>query len=195
MKNNLDIFLKGNLVDLCILDKKILFNSDWYKWFNDKNITKHLDQGVFPNTKYRQLDFFNTFILKKKDFDKKINDEKKIQLGIVLKDKKKLLGVISLFRFDYRNSCCEISVIINYQGLKNSLSIFRDSQNLMLDHAFNKMNFHRVQTIVYTEKLAELSRRLFNFKIEGILRKRIFLDGKYKNAYLLGLLKSEFKYK
>ena len=195
MKNNLDIFLKGNLVDLCILDKKILFNSDWYKWFNDQKITKHLEQGVFPNTKQRQLDFFNTFILKKKDFNKKINDEKKIQLGIVLKNKKKILGIISLFRFDYRNRCCEISIVINHQGLKNSLSIFKEAQNLMLDHAFNKMNFHRVQTIVYTEKLAELSRRLFNFKIEGTLRKRIYLDGKYQNAFFLGLLKSEFKYK
>ena len=84
---------------------------------------------------------------------------------------------------------------MDHIGLKNSLIYIKEAQDLMLKHAFNKMNFNRVQTIVYNKELVDLSVRLFNFKMEGTLRKRVFLDGKYKNAYLLGLLKSEFKYK
>lgn len=189
----IEIFYHGKNIDLCILNNYIIKNSNWYKWFNNKKLTKYTEQGVFPNSLKKQLIFLKENIIKKKDIFKKVRDDKKIQLGIV--KKKELIGIISLSRFDYRNRCCEISSVMDHIGLKNSLIYIKEAQDLMLKHAFNKMNFNRVQTIVYNKELVDLSVRLFNFKMEGTLRKRVFLDGKYKNAYLLGLLKSEFKYK
>lgn len=187
----IDIFYKGRYIDLCVLNNYIVKNSDWYKWFNNKKLTKNTEQGVFPNFEKKQLLFLRDNIIKKKDFYKKVSEDKKIQLGIL--KNKKLIGVISLFRFDYRNSCCEISTVINHIKLRNSLIYFKESQELMLKHAFYKMNFNRVQTLVYDEKLANLTERLFKFKKEGVLRKRVFVDGNYVDAFMLGILKSEFK--
>ena len=36
MKKKFDNFLIGKLVDLAILNKSIIKNTDWYKWFNYK---------------------------------------------------------------------------------------------------------------------------------------------------------------
>ena len=187
----IEIFYYGKNIDLCILNNYIIKNSNWYKWFNNKKLTKYTEQGVFPNSLKKQLIFLRENIIKKKDIFKRVQDDKKIQLGIV--KNRELIGIISLYRFDYRNRCCEISCVINHIGLKNSLIYFKEAQDLMLKHAFNKMNFNRVQTTVYDKKLVDLSVKLFNFKKEGTLRKRVFIDGNYLDAYMLGILKKEFK--
>jgi RimJ/RimL family protein N-acetyltransferase len=193
-KNKEDIFLSGKKVDLIVLKLKHAKNTDWYKWFNDQALTLYTKQGHFPNTKEKQIKYLLDFVVKKKDLEKKINENQKLQLGIVKKNKNKLLGVISLYRFDYSARCCEISIFINYKKLKESLSVYKEAQNLLINHAFNKMNFRRIQTTTFSKELAILANKLFNFKIEGIQKEREYVKGKYHDSYLLGLLKKNWVY-
>ena len=195
MKNKYDVFLSGNLVNLIILELKHAQKSEWYKWLNSKSLTKYTKQGYFPNTKEKQIKYFIDSIIKKKDFNKKIPDNQKLQLGIVDKNNSKLVGVISLFRFDYFSRCCEISILINYKNLNNSMKIYKEAQDLMIDHAFNKMNFRRIQTTTFSKELSNLAIRLFDFELEGIQKEREYVDGKYHDSYLLGLLKKKQRFK
>ena len=57
-KLNFDIFIKGNLVDLIILNEEIVESSNWYKWFNDEETTYHMQQHYYPNTLDSQINFF-----------------------------------------------------------------------------------------------------------------------------------------
>ena len=79
MKNKYDVFLSGNLVNLIILELKHAQKSEWYKWLNSKSLTKYTKQGYFPNTKEKQIKYFIDSIIKKKDFNKKIPDNQKLQ--------------------------------------------------------------------------------------------------------------------
>ena len=69
-KDKFDIFLEGEVVNLVILNEKIAKNSDWYSWLNYKKNTELLQQGRFPNSKEKQLDYFKKYS-KKKRFKKK----------------------------------------------------------------------------------------------------------------------------
>ena len=54
----LEIFKKGETVDLCIPTQEFALKSEWYNWFNKTEITKYLYQGERENTPELQLEFF-----------------------------------------------------------------------------------------------------------------------------------------
>ena len=53
-----DIFIKGEIIDLVVLTNEIVEKTNWYKWFNDEENTKHMQQHYYPNSKELQLKFF-----------------------------------------------------------------------------------------------------------------------------------------
>ena len=187
-----DAFLVGKSVDLIVLEMKHVKNTDWYKWLNNQKLTTFTKQGYFPNTKQKQTKYFLENIKKKKEINKKVGEDKKLQLGIINKKNKKFVGVISLFRFDYFSRCCEVSILINFEKLQNSIKVYKEAQDLMLKHAFYKMNFRRIQTTTFSQELSNLAIRLFGFKLEGIQKEREYVNGKYHDLYLLGLLKKDY---
>ncbi len=184
-----DVFLIGKDVDLIVLELKHVKKTDWYKWLNNQKLTTYTKQGYFPNTKHKQLKYFLDNLHKKKELNKKLSEDKKLQLGILNKKTNKLVGVISLFRFDYFSRCCEISILINFEKLNNSMKVYKEAQDLLIKHAFFKMNFRRIQTTTFSKELSDLAIRLFGFKLEGVQKEREYVNGHYHDLYLLGLLK------
>ena len=69
----------------------------------------------------------------------------------------------------------------------------KESQDLMIDHAFFKMNLRRIYTIAFSDNLCKMTERVFGFKREGVLREHQFSNGKYVDSYVLGLLRSDWK--
>ena len=58
-----DRFLLGNKVDLIILDKNVVKNTDWYSWLNYQKNTELLETGKFPNTIEKQLKYLKKEIM------------------------------------------------------------------------------------------------------------------------------------
>ena len=54
----LDVFIEGETIDLCIPTLEFAQKSDWYKWFNNPYTTQYLEHGIFPNTPEKQMNFF-----------------------------------------------------------------------------------------------------------------------------------------
>ena len=102
MSFQFDVFIEGATIDLCIATKEIAYESDWYKWFNDKTINKNLEQGVFPNTRETQRDFFVS----------ETSNNKRIILLIVTKDSR-LKGVVSLSNINFMNNTAEIELVLD----------------------------------------------------------------------------------
>lgn len=189
---NHDIFLNGKLVDLIVLEIKHVKKTDWYKWLNNQKLTRFTKQGYFPNTKKKQLKYFLDNLHNKKELNKKIDEDKKLQLGILNKKTNEFVGVISLFRFDYFSRCCEISILINFENLNDSMKIYKEAQDLLIQHAFYKMNFRRIQTTTFSKELSDLAIRLFGFKLEGTQKEREYINGEYHDLFLLGLLRKYY---
>ena len=179
-----DVFLEGKNIDLVCITKKIVDRTDWYNWFNKKNLTKFTKQGYFPNTKLNQKKYFLDNILSKK----------RVQVGVVNKKRNTLIGMMSLYNINYFDRTCDISSIFNKDSKNmNSLTFFREAQTLLINHAFNKLNLRRISAASNDKKLLKINKILFGFTYEGTLKERDFIDGKYEDRHILGLLKSNWK--
>ncbi len=188
-----EVFLSTNNVSLIILTEKLAKYSEWYSWLNDQKTTQFTKQGLFPNSRLDQIKYFRNTIVNPKSKNKLEKYGKRLQLGIVCNDTKKFIGVISLFRIDFHERSCSISMLLNQKKKNYSLSLVKDAQQLMIDHAFLRLNIRRIYVQTYSKALSDLTQKVWGFKKEGILREKEFLNGKYHDSYALGLLKKEWE--
>ena len=62
----------------------------------------------------------------------------------------------------------------------------------MIDHAFKKLNLRKVEAGVNHKSLLKVSQKLFGFTLEGILKERVYREGKYQDVYLMGLFRKNW---
>lgn len=65
--------------------------------------------------------------------------------------------------------------------------------SIMLNHAFNSLNLHRVYTICFAFNRIYDEMIRGGFKKEGVLRDYCFKGGKYHDGYLISILDHEYK--
>jgi RimJ/RimL family protein N-acetyltransferase len=196
-------FLSGHKVDLIILDKNVVKNTDWYTWLNDQKNTELLETGKFPNTIEKQLKYLETEIISEKKLLSISNmrsgetfTDQKIQLGIVVKKTNMLVGMVAVSSFRHFSRTCSVSLIMDLKkNLKDRLEIFKESQDLIIEHIFFKMNFKKIYSGTISEKLSLLTEKLWGFKREGVFKKHQFVNGKYLDAYMLGLFREDWEKK
>ena len=73
-----------------------------------------------------------------------------------------------------------------------SVKYLIEAQTLLINHAFNKLNLRRVEAAANDKKLCKFNEKLFGFVCEGILKERDFIDGEFKDRYLLAILKKNW---
>ena len=139
----IDIFIKGNTIDLLCLNESIAAESNWKNWFNDEEATKYMQKHYFPNTREIQVEFYKNSIE---------NNPSKLQCGIYHKEDQVLIGVISLNDIDYINRNTELSVIIGESKYQNMV-VLLEAQRLLLRHAFESLNMNRYMGVRQLKKL------------------------------------------
>lgn len=177
-----DVFIKGELIDLVVLDEEVVERTNWYNWFNDEENMKFMQKHYYPNTRAMQLEFFKNEIE---------NNPNKLQLGIFHKKDKVLIGTVSLSDIDFLNRQCEIAGFIGEKKYQNVRNII-EACKLLIAHAFNILNMHRIYGGTIIKEVEEMFCRILGFTHEGIKRKSVYKNGKYHDAYLIGLLKEEY---
>ncbi len=154
----------------------------WHGWFNDKEVTKYSYHGVFPNTREDQRGFLK--LIKK--------DSSSLQLAIVLKRNNKLIGVVGLHQINYIHQNGDVSIVV---GDKNfwGLGYAKEAVQLIVEHGFMKMNLNHITAgmVVSNKGSSNLFKKL-GFIQEGLKRKHKYINGKFEDVLLLGILKSEF---
>jgi RimJ/RimL family protein N-acetyltransferase len=177
-----DIFRKGEDISLVAINESIINNTDYYKWYNDEEVTYHLEHGLYPNTKELQLEYYKNNIL---------NQTNKCQFGIIHNDSQEFIGVISLNDIDFINKNCMIAIIFGKKKYK-SLNRFIESNLLIMRHAFFKFGMNKVYISTLSEDISKMYCKVFKFKEDAILRKHLFVNGEYKDLFIASLLKSEY---
>jgi diamine N-acetyltransferase len=187
-------FLIGKYVNLVLLDEKVVKNTDWYSWLNYYENTKILEVGKFPNTLKKQLDYVKNELASKKQILSFEEVDKKIQLGVVDRTKNILVGMVSAYGINYISKTCNVSVITDLRKKNiNRLQIFKECQDMLLDHLFFTLNLRKIYTGATDKKLSDMTMKIWGFKREAIYKKHAYIDGKYMDGFVLGLFKEDWE--
>lgn len=158
-----DTFLGGELVDLVVPNERAIFVDRWYDWFNDQELTRNMEQGMFPKSPQHQMRFMAELA--------ESND--RLVLMIKPKNEDRLVGVASLSKISHRTRQADFAMVVacrsnafrsNFWGM--------EAKCLMTEHAFETMGLERINSY-QSAALKDWQRWqiLFGYKMEGIQRK------------------------
>lgn len=158
----LDIFIEGETIDLRIPTLEFAEKSDWYKWFNNPEITQYLEQGQFPNTYQDQIFFFE--------------GERKRRLILIATNKlNEIIGVTSISKIDHAKKTGELGIVRSLKS-KTPLETLEIVARIT-QHAFSKIGLkrivagHHISLISFSHRLS-----LLGYRLDGI-GKKAFIKG------------------
>lgn len=161
----LDVFIQGETMDLCITTEEFARESSWYSWFNMPEVTKFLEQGIFPNTQRDQANF--------------VLAESTRRLILIISNKKNYLGVISLSNIDLVKKKCDVAIVVN-SAIDRRMApyISLEAMARISEHGFVGLGMNRICAGQHIN-LAGWQQRmeLLGYRIEGI-HKRNFVKGR-----------------
>lgn len=151
---------------------------NWWKWFNDEEVTKYLDKGHERNTVQKQMEFFKKYSRSKKD----------LILAICDKDTEKHIGATAIHSiqndkwfFGY------FGIVIGEKDFWNK-GFGTEVWRLMTQHAFDNLKLDFLMTKIFTDNKAALRiAQKMGFKIIRRLKKDIIKNGKGIDRLLLRL--------
>lgn len=159
-----DTFIKGEVIDLCAPSNEPWVIEQWYRWFNDQEVTKYLEQGIYPNTVEKQQAFYKSLIE---------NDDR---IALLIKPKRKdyFVGVASLSHINFRQRQCDFAIVIGRQdGSHDSMFYAMEAKCRMTEHAFENLGVERIDSGQIIDLIRwQRWQILFGYQIEGILRKK-----------------------
>jgi len=121
------VFISGETIDLSSPIRADAGGDVWFEWFNDGTTTKYLDQGVYPNSREKQVDFYDSLI----------RDPPRLALMIREKGAGDVVGIVSLSSIDFRLRKAQIALV---KGRKTQHPKFHalEAMARMTEHAFEK---------------------------------------------------------
>jgi RimJ/RimL family protein N-acetyltransferase len=163
----LDVFIKGETIDLCIPTREFAFNSNWYSWFNNPLTTRFLEQGITPNTPEDQLKFFDA---------EKTNNSRLI---LIISDKSNYVGTVSLSFINHEKKRASVAIVIGEKlpRHEHSKCVALESIARIVEHGMLKMGLNRIDAGQHISlKDWQQKMELIGFKIES-LEKNGFVKG------------------
>lgn len=151
----LDVFIAGESIDLCIPTYEFAEKSDWYSWFNHPATTRYLHHGIFPNTPQRQIEFFTKAMQER-------------LLLIITNKKGKAIGSVSLSELSQTSA--GLGIVIGIPSNKNPLQAL-EAVARITEHAFTKIGIKRIHASQHINLIPWSHRMsLMGYRVEGIER-------------------------
>ncbi|HEY8957133.1 GNAT family N-acetyltransferase [Chitinophaga sp.] len=176
---HLPVLSSGELVLRPIEDKD---TAALFSHFSDDAVTKYMDIDSFTNiSEATQIIRF---------FHQSLEKEEGMRWAITLAGKDELIGTCGYHKISKIHFKAEIGYDLrpSYWGK----GIMKEAVSVMLDYGYEELQFNRIEAFVDPDNLAssKLLTRL-GFRYEGFLRDAFFEKGKFVNAELYSLLRSE----
>ncbi|MGQ4832622.1 MAG: GNAT family N-acetyltransferase [Candidatus Asgardarchaeia archaeon] len=174
--------LVGNKVILRALEDEDAYTLAQY--VNDLEVIRYL--SIYrPHSTRDELEFIETA---------RNNMKRNLQFtfGIVDKESKKLIGVISLNKVNWVSRTSELGIAI-WNKAYWGRGYGTEALTLILDYGFNFLNLHKIWLRVFDfNKRAIRAYEKVGFVKEGVLRKHVFKEGRYADLIIMGILRDEF---
>jgi len=169
-------FLEGRKICLRGLEQSDV-RGKWLNWFNDKEVTKYMERGIYPNTREGLFDFYQHTVKGQND----------LVLAILWKRNKKHIGNIGLHRIDWINRKAEFGLVVgekNYWGKGAGLEATR----LITEHGFSKLNLHKIFLGVRADHQAAVKTyEKAGYRIEAKLKDELYRDHRFHDIYIMSV--------
>jgi len=115
--------------------------------------------------------------------------------GVFLNETKKLIGQVELCHMNWwEDKAGEICIFIKKDFRK--LGYATESTKAIINFCFNKLKFRKIYADADSTNLAsQKTLKKIGFKLEGKIREKNFVNGKWTDELDYGLLKSEWREK
>lgn len=153
-------------------------------WRNDPEIRENVLGYRFPVTIEMEENWYHEALTDQ--------NRKRVIFSIETVEQNKLIGLACLDKIDWIARIGYLGIVIGdkeYQGRKMA----GEAMHILFSYAFNCLNLRKVCLEVpgYNQRAIDLYLK-FGFNEEGRLRAQIFLDGRYHDLILMGLLAEEY---
>ena len=173
------VFLRGRKVILRPLDKETDLEA-CQRWINDPEVRQYLKRFL-PTSKQTESEWLDSL-------GKKTDD---IVLAIETLDGK-FIGTMGLHKIDWKDRTAITGALIGdktYWGKGYGT----DAKMVLLDYAFNQLGLRKICSSVLPFNKRSLRYNLHcGYKVEGIQKKQIFRDGKYRDKLLLAVFQEDW---
>jgi RimJ/RimL family protein N-acetyltransferase len=151
-----------------------------FQWINDRD-TVLFNSSYKPIHRNMHQEWFETITKRE---DQRI-------FGIRLKGGEKLIGTCQLTEIDQLNRLAQLQIRIGNDSERGK-GYGTEAIRLLLKYAFNDLNLNRVYLFLYANnERAYQSYLKAGFKREGLLRSAAYIDGKYTDVVVMGVLREE----
>lgn len=180
-KFNLEVFIKGEYIDLCVPSNEFATNSTWYTWFNNPRLTRFLEQGIFPNTKQDQIDFFNS--LKAQN-----------RISLIISDRNQYIGTISLSFINLYKRTADIALLIGEESTCKNADLFAlEAMSLMTAHAFDTMGLKRLSGGQHVKLIKwQVKLELIGYRVDGIKTKGFLKGAEEVDMVAISIIKDDY---
>jgi UDP-4-amino-4,6-dideoxy-N-acetyl-beta-L-altrosamine N-acetyltransferase len=171
--------IEGELIRLRAVEKEDL--KRFRDWRNDPDVKKFTRE-------YRVLSMQNQM----QWLDFLARNKNTIMFAVETK-KGKLIGCTGLTYIDWKNRGAEVSIYIGDKKYKGK-GYGTDTLKTLMKYGFEGLNLHMLFGEIFEYNKANI--RLFEkcgFKRDGVLRHRLYRDGKYWNSIFYSILKREWQ--
>jgi len=156
---------------------------NYFQWFNDQEITRFMRHGSFPNSEIKAKEFFLRIS----------SSENDIVLAIICIEDSKHIGNLGLHNINWLYRTAELGIIIGEKEYHGK-SLAKEAMRLLLNHAFYRLNLHRVYLITDSNnKCAINAFEKSGFIKEGLLRQDCFRNGRYVDSIFMGCLLEDYE--
>ena len=105
------------------------------------------------------------------------------------------IGACGLLYTNWIIRSSDFSFYIGKDDLYIDDKLAKDATTLLLNYGFLDLNLNKIwmELYEYDKKKINFFQNIFNFKVDGKLRKNAFSEGQYWDSYIISLLSEEYK--
>lgn len=154
-------------------------------WVNDMETTRYLSNlFVWPQTVKNSDDFL----------DMRLSGSRREACFVIAdKETQAYLGQADLMDIDWIDRCATVGIVIG-RGEKRGIGIGTQALTLLLEHAFLRLDLHRVQLDVYADNKRGIAcYEKAGFVKEGIKRGARYVNGTHMDVVLMSVLRHEWE--
>ncbi len=184
MKDNRNIIIQGDDLYLRTLNHKDA-TSYWWKWFNDKDVTRFMNKGHEENTPKKQLEFLKKMQLSTSD----------CVLGIFYKKNNQHIGTTAIHNIRNENGMKKgnFGIVIG-EKLFWGKGFGTKAWSMMINYGFNNLGLDLIETKIFASNIASLKlAEKIGFEHIEIKINDLQKDGKMIDRIVLQLKRNQWK--
>jgi hypothetical protein len=159
-----EVFIAGETVDLVVPSVRAVVHDGWHRWFNDPDVTRYSDYGLYPNTREAQYEYFKAM--------RDPANKSRLGLLIIPKGEEKPVGIASLSNIHPIHLSAETAIVIGERPTsRGALFWGMEAKARIVEHGFEVLGLKRIGG-AQAMPLANWQNYqvLFGFRPEGVKR-------------------------